>query len=250
MPEPVLEINGLSKSFGGLRVTSNVSLTVEPGEVHALIGPNGAGKTTLVSQIAGSLRPDRGTIKLAGRDITRLSVAARARQHLGRVFQISNVVGSFSALENVAVAAQAFSGSSFRFWKPAAGDALLRERALAALTSVGLGSRADVPAADMSHGEKRALELAMCLVQEPKLLLLDEPMAGTGREETALLTQLLSGFKGRIPMLLVEHDMGTVFALADRITVLVGGAVLLSGTPEEVRGNPVVRTAYLGDDEQ
>ncbi len=246
MTEPVLAIDRLSKSYGGLRVTNDVSLTVMAGEVHALIGPNGAGKTTLVAQISGALRADRGTVTLGGRDVTSLGVAARARQRLSRVFQISNVIGSFTAMENVALAAQAMSGSSFRFWKPATEDAAVQERAQQALESVGLGARANIQASEMSHGEKRAIELAMCLVQEPKLILLDEPMAGTGREETARLTELLIGLKGRISMLLVEHDMGTVFALADRITVLVGGAVLVSGSPNEVRGNALVRTAYLG----
>jgi len=248
MGEPVLEIDHLSKSFGGLRVTNDVSLTVESGEVHALIGPNGAGKTTLVAQISGTLRPDKGVIRFAGHDITSLGVAARVRHHLSRVFQISNILGSFTALENVAIAAQSFNGSSFRFWKPAIADAAVIDRAQAALTSVGLATRSGMQASELSHGEKRALELAMCLVQEPKLILLDEPMAGTGRDETARLTELLVSLKDKTAMLLVEHDMGTVFALADRITVLVGGAVLLSGTPEEVRGHPLVRTAYLGAD--
>lgn len=248
MADHVLEIKALSKSFGGLRVTQNVSLTVDAGDVHALIGPNGAGKTTLVSQISGMLTPDAGSIVLAGHDITHLSVAARARRHLGRVFQISNVLGSFTALDNVALAAQAVDGSSFRFWRSATSEQAIVTRAATALETVGLGDRADVPAQVLSHGERRALELAMCLVQEPKLLLLDEPMAGAGRDETQHLTQLLASLKGRFAMLLVEHDMTTVFALADRITVLVGGEILVSGLPEEVRGNPLVRSAYLGDD--
>ena len=248
MPEAVLAMEGVSKSFGGLAVTQEVSLTVMPGEVHALIGPNGAGKTTLVSQIAGALNPDRGEIRFAGRDILGRGTAARARLGLARVFQISNVIASFSVLENVSLSAQATTGTSFSFWRAVAGEAVLAERAWQALKSVGLAERADIPAAVLSHGEKRALELAMCLVQEPKLLLLDEPMAGVGREETARLTELLSGLKGHVAMLLVEHDMGTVFALADRVTMLVGGAIAATGAPESMRSNPAVRKAYLGDE--
>lgn len=245
---PVLEIEQLQKAFGGLSVTDAVSLTVFPGEVHALIGPNGAGKTSLVAQVAGTLTPDGGAIRLDGVDVTRHSVSARARFGLGRVFQIANVIGPFTALENVTVAAQARDGSSFRFFAPQRQELALCQKAQAALDDVGLGDRANVRTEDLAHGEKRALELAMCLVQSPRLLLLDEPMAGTGREETLRLTRLLHGLKGKIPMLLVEHDMATVFALADRVTVLVGGAVLISGTPNEVRGNARVRSAYLGDD--
>lgn len=248
MADAILALDGVSKHFGGLSVTRDVTLTVMPGEVHALIGPNGAGKTTLVSQIAGALNPDKGKIRFAGGNVIGLAMAARAHLGLARVFQISNVVASFSALENVALAAQAKAGTSFSFWHAAAGETALINRARDALESVGLDARADMPAAALSHGEKRALELAMCLVQEPKLLLLDEPMAGAGREETAHLTKLLSGLKGRVAMLLVEHDMGTVFALADRVTMLVGGAIAATGAPDSMRSNPAVRKAYLGDE--
>ena len=246
MADPVLAIDRLSKHFGGLCVTDAVSLTVEPGEVHAVIGPNGAGKTTLVAQIAGALAPDSGTIRFGGRDITRLGVVARARLGLARVFQISSVIGAFSARDNLLLALDA-DRSAFSFARPGA-DRASRDHADALLADVGLAGRGDVAAGAFSHGERRALELAMALGREPKLLLLDEPMAGTGRDETARLTELLAGLKGRVPMLLVEHDMGTVFALADRITVLVGGAVVASGAPAAIRADPLVRRAYLGED--
>ena len=249
MAEPVLVVDRLNKSFGALRVTQAVSLEVAPGEVHALIGPNGAGKTTLVSQIAGTLTPDSGRIMFAGEEISRLGVADRAGRGLGRVFQISQVIGSFTALENALVAALAPSRQAFALWTPATSDRAAREAAMAALEQVGLADRAITPAAHLSHGEKRALELAMCLIQSPKLLLLDEPMAGTGRSEGERLTALLARLKGQIPMLLVEHDMKTVFALADRITVLIGGAVAVTGAPEVVRADPTVRRAYLGEEE-
>ena len=247
--EPILVLEGVEKSFGALQVTRHVSLDVRAGEVHALIGPNGAGKTTLISQIAGSLRPDAGRIRFDGADVTGLGVAARARRGLGRVFQISNVVGSFTALENVAVAAIATGDGAFRFWRPALADVTLRAKAEAALDRVGLADRRATRAGGLSHGERRALELAMCLVQDPKLLLLDEPMAGTGRAEGERLTELLVSLKGRIPMLLVEHDMNTVFRLADRISVLIYGAVAITGEPAAVRADPVVRRAYLGEEE-
>jgi branched-chain amino acid transport system ATP-binding protein len=248
MSEPVLRLDDLSKAFGALAVTRHVSLEVRPGEVHALIGPNGAGKTTLVNQIAGVIHPDAGRVLIDGEDMTRFSVAARARRGLARIFQISSVVPGFSALENVALAAQAADGSSFRFWTPAATDKRLNAAAGEALVRVGLDRRAKVAAGKLSHGERRSLELAMALVGEPRLLLLDEPMAGTGRRETERLTELLLSLKGRVPMLLVEHDMAAVFALADRITVLVEGAVAASGTPEAIRQDPVVRRAYLGEE--
>ncbi len=248
MADAILVLHELRRSFGALKVTDGVSLDVREGEVHAVIGPNGAGKTTLISQIDGSLQPDTGSIVFRGSDVTALDVAARARQGLARVFQTSNVIGSFSALENVALAAQAFDGSSFRFWKPATSETALQDQARAALAEVGLQARAEIPAALLSHGEKRALELAMGLVQKPALLLLDEPMAGTGRDETERLTRLLASLKGRVPMLLIEHDMGTVFALADRISVLVSGRIATSGTPDQIRNDPVVREAYLGEE--
>ena len=248
MAEPVLRIEGLTKNFGGLRVTDDVTLEVRPGELHAVIGPNGAGKTTLINQISGLLAPDAGRIGFIGEDITGLPVHARAARGLARSFQITSILPRFSVLENVALAVQARNGSSFRFFGSAAGEEALNAPALAALTQVSLADRADAAAADLSHGEKRALEIAIAIAMEPKLLLLDEPMAGTGRDETERLVGVLRALKGRFPMVLVEHDMTAVFALADRISVLIYGRVLASGTPDEVRADPQVVAAYLGDE--
>jgi len=249
MAEPVLVLDRVSKAFGALAVTQEVSLDIRPGEVHALIGPNGAGKTTLIAQVAGALKPDAGAIRFRGAEVTHLGVAARARRGLSRVFQISHVVGAFTALENVAAALVAAGDGPFRMGRPALADKRLREKAQAALEGVGLAGRGGVKASALSHGERRALELAMSLAQEPKLLLLDEPMAGTGRAEGERLTALLLGLKGRIPMLLIEHDMDTVFRLADRVSVLVSGALAMTGAPETVRADPAIRAAYLGEDE-
>ncbi len=246
--EPVLRLEALRKSFCGLTVTDDVTLEVMPGEFHAVIGPNGAGKTTLINQISGLLTPDDGRILFAGRDVTRLPVPTRAALGLARSFQITSVLPAFSALENVALAVQACAGSSFRFFGRAADEEELNAPARAALAEVGLAASADVPAAHLAHGEKRALELAIALALQPKLLLLDEPMAGTGREETARLVALLRKLKGRFPVILVEHDMTAVFALADRISVLIYGRVLASGPPEAVRADPQVVAAYLGDE--
>ena len=248
MTEPVLRLERLHKSFGGLLVIDDLSLDVAPGELHAIIGPNGAGKTTLINQISGLISPDAGRVVFAGRDITALPAHARAAAGLARSFQVTSILPGFSALENVALAMQARSGSSLRIVGRAADEEELNAPALAALGEVGLAPRAHLPAAQLSHGEKRALELAIALAMAPKLLLLDEPMAGTGREETARLVSLLRGLKGRFPMVLVEHDMTAVFALADRISVLIYGRILASGTPDEVRADPAVVTAYLGDE--
>ena len=248
MADAVLSIEGLTKNFGGLRVTDGVTLDVRPGELHAVIGPNGAGKTTLINQISGLLAPDAGRIVFGGEDVTQLSVDKRARRGLARSFQITSILPGFSVLENVALAAQARSGTSFRFFGRAADEEALNAPARAALAQVGLAGRADAPAGELSHGEKRALELAIALAMEPKLLLLDEPMAGTGHDETERLVAALRGLKGRFPMVLVEHDMTAVFALADRISVLIYGRILASGTPAEVRADPQVITAYLGDE--
>ena len=248
MAEPVLRLEHLHKRFGGLLVIDDLSLEVAPGELHAIIGPNGAGKTTLINQISGLISPDAGRILFAGRDVTALPAHARAAAGLARSFQVTSILPGFSALDNVALAVQARAGSSFTMFGRAAEEEELNAPALAALGEVGLGPRAHVPAAQLSHGEKRALELAMALAMAPKLLLLDEPMAGTGREETARLVDLLRGLKGRFPMVLVEHDMTAVFALADRISVLIYGRVLASGTPQEVRADPKVAAAYLGDE--
>jgi branched-chain amino acid transport system ATP-binding protein len=245
--EPILRLERLRKNFGGLAVTDDVTLAVEPRELHALIGPNGAGKTTLINQICGVIAPDEGCILFAGCDITALAPHARAQQGLARSFQITSILPGFSALENVALAVQARAGSSFRLFGRAAEETALNAPALAALAEVGLAERAQVPAAYLAHGEKRALELAIALAMAPKLLLLDEPMAGTGRQETQQLIAMLARLKGRFPIVLVEHDMTAVFALADRISVLIYGRVVVTGTPDEVRRDPQVAAAYLGE---
>jgi branched-chain amino acid transport system ATP-binding protein len=246
--DAILRIEGLTKNFGGLRVTDDVTLDVRPGELHAVIGPNGAGKTTLINQISGLLAPDAGEIVFGGETVTRLPVHARAARGLARSFQITSILPRFSVLENVALAVQARRGTSFSFFGRVAAEEALNAPALAALAQVGLAERANVAASALSHGEKRALELAIALAMEPKLLLLDEPMAGTGRDETARLVDALRALKGRFPMVLVEHDMTAVFALADRISVLIYGRILASGTPDQVRADPAVVTAYLGDE--
>lgn len=248
MGEPVLKLDQLRKSYGGLRVTDGVSLEILPGEMHALIGPNGAGKTTLMQQISGLVRPDAGVILFCGRNLTRAEPSVRAMHGLARSFQITSVLPGFTALENVALAVQARNGSSLRFFRNSAVEPALIAPAMDALGEVDLAGRAGVLASHLSHGEKRALELAMALALQPKLLLLDEPMAGTGPEETDRLVAVLKRLKGRFPMLLVEHDMHAVFALADRISVLIYGRILITGTPAEVRNNPQVIAAYLGDE--
>ncbi|MGZ8323679.1 MAG: ABC transporter ATP-binding protein [Rhodoplanes sp.] len=248
MTEPVLALTALRKSFGGLVVTDDVTLSIMPGELHAVIGPNGAGKTTLINEVSGLLPPDAGTVVFAGCDVTGQPAHARARLGLSRSFQITSVLTGFSALENVALAVQARSGSSFRFVGDAAAETTLNLPAMAALAEVGLADRAHVLAGHLAHGEKRALELAIALVAEPKLLLLDEPMAGAGREETARLIAVLQRLKGRFAIMLVEHDMTAVFALADRISVMIYGRIIASGPPDAVRADPQVVAAYLGDE--
>jgi branched-chain amino acid transport system ATP-binding protein len=243
-----LETRGLIKRFGGLVATDTVSIDVRPGEIHALIGPNGAGKTTLVGQLTGSLAPDAGTIHFAGRDVTRLPTHARVRLGLARSFQITSVLREFTALENVALAVQAHAGHSFRFLADVRRDERLRGPARLGLEAVGLGTRADTLAATLSHGEQRQLEIAMALAGDPKLLLLDEPMAGMGAEESQRMIGFLRGLKSKRAMLLIEHDMDAVFQLADRITVLVYGRAIASGTPDEIRANTEVRQAYLGEE--
>jgi branched-chain amino acid transport system ATP-binding protein len=246
--DAVLHLEKLRKSFGALVVTDDLTFDVMPGELHAVIGPNGAGKTTLINQISGLIAPDAGTIQFAGRDITALPTHARAELGLARSFQVSSILPGFSALENVALAVQSRAGSSFRVLGRAAAEAALNGPAMAALADVGLAERAHIPAGELSHGEKRALELAIALAMQPKVLLLDEPMAGTGREETARLVEVLRRLKGRFSVVLVEHDMTAVFALADRISVLIYGRILASGTPAGVRADPRVVAAYLGDE--
>ena len=249
MTEALLSLRNLRKRFGGLAVTDDVSLDVTPGELHAVIGPNGAGKTTLINEISGVLPLDSGQVLFEGRDITALSMPRRARLGLARSFQITSVIPAFTALDNVALAVQAGAGSSFRFLRPAASEARLNAPAMVALDQVGLAGRAQTLAGAMSHGEKRQLELAIALATQPRLLLLDEPLAGAGPEETERLVGILRGLKQRYTIVLVEHDMQAVFAMADRISVLVYGRVIATGTPEAIRGNTEVRAAYLGEDD-
>jgi len=248
MNKALLEVRGLTKSFGALLASDDVNLEVREGETHAIIGPNGAGKTTLISQLAGNLRPDRGRVRFAGEDITALSAPARARRGFARSFQITSIYPDFTALENVMLAVQAHSGSSFRFWRPAREEASLRSPASAILEQVGLSGRGDVLAANLAHGEQRALEIATALATRPRLLLLDEPVAGMGAEETQRMIALLSSLKGGKTLILVEHDMDAVFSLADRISVLVYGRIIATGAPAEIRANPEVRRAYLGEE--
>jgi branched-chain amino acid transport system ATP-binding protein len=245
----MLEARALTKNFGALRASDGIDFEVREGETHAVIGPNGAGKTTFISQLAGNLRPDSGSVRFAGTDITALPAPKRARMGLARSFQITSVYLEFSALDNVALAVQANAGHSFHFWRDARSEKDLREPARAALARVGLGHRADVLAANLSHGEHRLLEFAMALANKPRVLLLDEPMAGLGPEESARMVAMLRELKRELPILLVEHDMEAVFALADRITVLVYGRVIASGAPAMIRANEEVRQAYLGDQE-
>ncbi|EXL10347.1 ABC transporter ATP-binding protein [Aquamicrobium defluvii] len=247
MAEPVLQLSDLRKSFGALKATDGVSLDLRPGEIHALIGPNGAGKSTLIHQICGSIRPDSGTIRFLGEDMAGLDMAARVRKGLGRSFQISSLAPEFSALCNVMLAVQARQGSSFRFLRPVASDGSLTGPAMAMLERVGLEARAKVPAAELSHGERRQLEIAIALALGPKAFLFDEPMAGLGPGGSKRLTGFLDGLRHEAPILLVEHDMDAVFALADRISVLVYGRIIATGTVAEIRSDPEVRRAYLGD---
>jgi branched-chain amino acid transport system ATP-binding protein len=244
----MLLINDLHKNFGGLIVTDGVTLNIGQGELHAVIGPNGAGKTTLINQISGLIAPTAGTINFNGIDITGMPADQRAALGLARSFQITSVLPGFSALENVALAVQAHSGTSYRFFGRADRDQAINEAANAALAEVGLAEREQIVAAHLSHGEKRALELAIALAMGPKLLLLDEPMAGAGREESERIIDVLRRLKGRFAMLLVEHDMNAVFTLADRISVLTYGRILASGAPDAVRADPQVVAAYLGEE--
>jgi branched-chain amino acid transport system ATP-binding protein len=245
----ILEVKGLVKRFGGLTATDHVSFDVRHGEVHAIIGPNGAGKTTLISQLAGELRPDDGQISFEGRDISGAIVPQRALGGLGRSYQISQIFREFTALENVMLAVQAHAGHSFSFMKQVAQDAELRVPAMEALKQTGLEPRANALVSSMAHGEHRQLELAMTLACKPRLLLLDEPMAGMSQKESEEMIALIRSLKGHYGIILVEHDMDAVFALADRISVLVYGRIIVTGAPEEIRTNQAVRDAYLGDEE-
>jgi len=243
----LLAVRGLTKRFGGLTATDHLDFGVDAGELHAVIGPNGAGKTTLIAQLAGVLQPDAGTILLDGENITSLSAHERVRRGLARSYQITNVFPRFSALENVALAVQARDGSSFRFWRPVASERHLAEAALALLDRVGIRSRAAVAAGRLAHGEQRQLEVALALATNPRLLLLDEPMAGMG-DESDRMVRLIESLKGSVTIVLVEHDMDAVFRLADRVSVLVTGRVLATGAPAEIRANADVRRAYLGEE--
>jgi branched-chain amino acid transport system ATP-binding protein len=245
--EPLLRVEKLVRRFGGIIATDHVSLDVAHGELHAIIGPNGAGKTTLISQLIGQLTPHSGTIRLAGRDITRVPVYRRSALGLARSFQITSLLPDFTAIDNVALAAQARDGHSFHFWRSARKVPHLRKAAQDALDRVGLGHRAGVLVSRLSHGEQRELELAVALATRPQLLLLDEPMAGLGVTESARMVKLLQELRREVSIVLVEHDMPAVFALADRISVLVYGRVIASGTPPEIRANEEVKRAYLGD---
>ena len=248
MGKPVLEINGLHKSFGALQATRDVNLAVKEGEIHALIGPNGAGKTTLIAQIYGSLKPDAGQILLQGVDITSKPVEERVHLGLGRSFQISNVLMDFTVLENAIIAEQARQKAAFRFWKPAFQDSALIQGAEQILARVGLNDRQARLVSDLAHGERRLLELALALAADPVVVLLDEPMAGAGPEESQNMTQIIKQLKGQVSILLIEHDMDAVFQLADRLTVLVEGSTIANGTPAEISANEAVREAYLGSE--
>ena len=247
MADPLLRVEKLVRRFGGVIATDHVSLDVGQGELHAIIGPNGAGKTTLISQLTGQLSPNSGTIRFAGADITRLPAFRRSALGLARSFQITSLLPDFTASDNVALAAQAHDGHSFYFWGNARKESALRNAALAALKRVGLEHRADVVVSRLSHGEQRELELAVALATKPQLLLLDEPMAGLGTTESARMVKLLQELRREVTIVLVEHDMDAVFALADRITVLVYGRVIASDVPAAIRQNEEVRRAYLGD---
>ena len=249
MTDALLSVRGLSKRFGALPVSDDVSFDVQPGELHAIIGPNGAGKTSLINQLSGSLRNDAGTVRFAGADVTRLAVPQRVHRGMARSFQITSILDGFSVLENAASAVQARSGSSFRFFRSAARETDLNEAAMAALARVGLADRAQRRAGSLSHGEKRQLEIAIALATGARLLLLDEPLAGTGHEESAVLVALMQELKATHTIVLVEHDMEAVFALADRVSVLVYGRLIATGSPAAIRSNPEVRAAYLGEEE-
>jgi branched-chain amino acid transport system ATP-binding protein len=248
MPDALLHVRGLAKNFGALRASDGIDFDVVEGETHAVIGPNGAGKTTFIAQLAGNLRPDAGRIRFAGEDITALPAPRRARKGLARSFQITSIYPEFTTLDNVALAVQAHAGHSFRFWSPARSDDSLRSPARAVLATVGLQEKMNVLAGNLAHGEQRQLEVAMVLATKPRLLLLDEPMAGMGPDESQRMIGLLSTLKRKQTIVLVEHDMDAVFRLADRISVLVYGRIIATGAPAEIRANPEVRAAYLGEE--
>lgn len=247
MADVLLEVEGLTKRFGGVVAADDISLTLSAGELHAIIGPNGAGKSTLIGQLSGEVTPDSGCIRFDGCEITNLPVYRRSQLGLARSFQVTTLFSDFTALDNVALSVQAHGGHSFRFWRNARREAELREPAEAALAQVGLAQRAATLVADLSHGERRQLEIAMALAAQPRMLLLDEPMAGMGPEESARLVAKLRDLKGAITVILIEHDIDAVFALADRISVLVYGRIIASGDPGTIRADAGVRQAYLGE---
>ena len=249
MADALLDVRGLSRRFAAVDALKEVDFSVVAGEVHALIGPNGAGKTTFIHHVSGALRPESGSVHFAGQDVTGLWMHERVRAGMARSYQITNVFPSLCARDNVALTVQgrADTGSSFRFWRPVAAETALFAEAESWLAQVGLADKADAVAGSLSHGEQRALELAMALATKPQLLLLDEPMAGTGPEESARMVELIENLARHVTILLVEHDMEAVFRLADRISVLVNGRMICTGTPDEVRSDPGVRRAYLGD---
>ena len=247
MSAPILRTQGLCKRFGGLVATDELNFEIGEGQLRAIIGPNGAGKTTLINQLSGEMMPDAGSIAFADHDITHYPPHRRALLGLSRSYQITSIFPEFTALENVALAAQARAGHSYGIWRPAIREKRLIEPATMALEQVGLGARSGQPANSLAHGERRQLEIAMALVSKPKLLLLDEPMAGMGRRELEMIVELLQSLKGRFAMLLVEHDMDAVFSLADEVTVLVYGRTIASGTPAAIRESDEVKKAYLGE---
>jgi branched-chain amino acid transport system ATP-binding protein len=247
MADPLLKIRDLNKHFGGIVATDHVDLSVDRGMIHAVIGPNGAGKTTLIAQLSGQIRPDSGEIEFGGNSITGYSTARRAREGLARSFQITSVVMPMTLLQNVMLAVQGSSGHSFRFWAPVSKDREMEAAAMASLAEVGLDDRAHRLAANVSHGEQRQLEVAMALAMKPRMLLLDEPMAGMGKEEGAKMVEILNRLRGEMTILLVEHDMDAVFSLADRLSVLVNGHIIATDTVENIRNNDDVQKAYLGD---
>ncbi|HEY9020236.1 MAG: ABC transporter ATP-binding protein [Paracoccaceae bacterium] len=249
MVEPLLQTRGISKSFGALKASSDVSLDLRPGEIHALIGPNGAGKSTLIKQIAGNMKPDSGTVHFLGQDVTALDTVARARLGLGRTFQISALAMEFTVLQNAVLGALGARGDVMRFFRPVMKDSALVERAREALERVGLQDHAATRTAELSHGQRRQLEVAVALTLKPRAFLMDEPMAGLGAGGSKRLTGFLDGLRAQAPILLVEHDMDAVFALADRISVLVYGQIIATGTAAEIRTNPEVRRAYLGEED-
>ncbi len=243
---PILLAAEVTKRFGGLLACNGLSLAVRPGEIHALIGPNGAGKSTAIGLLSGEIAPDSGSIRFGGADVTRLGIAARVRTGLTRSFQITTILPQFTALQNVALVAQVRAGHSFHFWADAHRDAALVDPARAMLERVGLGKRAQVPAEDLAHGEQRQLELAMALMTGARMLLLDEPMAGLGATESQQMTAQLAALKGSLTVLLVEHDMDAVAALADQVSVMVAGRVIATGSFAEMQASQAVRDAYLG----